>query len=360
MFVIILGQQAHVRHAAAKFANTLGRRQAEESSVVPCHACGQPTATTHPHLIKNREVIPGIRLDELKQRRNKLMQNIISRAYDAASNKSHIIILPSASKSYMSDKIPYVFRQNTDFLYFSGCQEPDSILAITAKNENFTSTMFMRQQDHHSELWDGPRTGVDAAPKIFGVDSALPVTEFQQFFLSFINENEKSTVWYDNVDVVEPNLHRKLCELIKINDTQTFVSPADIIHKIRLIKSQSEIDLMKESCKIISAAISKTMEISKAGMSEHQLFAIVDYQCRMNGAEYLAYPPVVAAGKNANIIHYISNNQMIQDGDMILMDAGSSSLSVDPKRFSRLFISGTSKSSRFFSQVASIMVTRPM
>ena len=94
------------------------------------------------------------------------------------------------------------------------------------------------------------------------------------------------------------------------------------MHKIRLIKSQSEIDLMKKSCKIISAAISKTIKISKPKINEHHLFATVDYECRMNGAEFLAYPPVVAGGKNANIIHYITNNQIIQDGDMVLMDAG--------------------------------------
>lgn len=272
--------------------------------------------------MKNGEVVPGIQLCEFKNRRDKLIENIISHICVTNISKSHIVIIPSSSKVYMSGKIPYVFRQNTDFLYFTGCQDPDSILIITIKNENIATALFLTQQDQHSELWDGPRTKVEIAPKMFGVDLALPITEFGQFFVSFMNETKKCIIWYDNVDIAQPSLHEKLHELMKMTNNQTFVSPTSIMHKIRLIKSQSEINLMKKSCEIISTAISKTIEISKPEMSEHHLFATVDYECRMNGAEFLAYPPVVAAGKNANIIHYVTNNQIIQNGDMVLMDAG--------------------------------------
>ncbi|KAG8038819.1 hypothetical protein G9C98_003126 [Cotesia typhae] len=78
---------------------------------------------------------------------------------------------------------------------------------------------------------------------------------------------------------------------------------------------------MQKSCDIASEAITKTIKVSKAGMTEHQLFATVDYECRMNGAEFLAYPPVIAGDRNANVIHYITNNQILNNGDMVLMDA---------------------------------------
>lgn len=79
---------------------------------------------------------------------------------------------------------------------------------------------------------------------------------------------------------------------------------------------------MRRAGEISSLAIEKAMAVTKPGVTEHQLFATVDYESRMRGAEILAYPPVVASGKNANIIHYISNNQIVNDGDLILMDAG--------------------------------------
>ncbi|XP_032674468.1 xaa-Pro aminopeptidase 3 isoform X2 [Odontomachus brunneus] len=281
---------------------------------------GQPTPLTHPHLVKHGEVIPGVSLQELKRRRSKLVESIVQE--NCAKNRQQVIVIPASSKVYMSDRIPYVFRQNTDFLYFSGCQEPDSILVLICKEDKFSSVLFVRPKDQHSELWDGPRTGVDMATEMFGTDYALPVTQFDQFLTSFLQKDEKSIVWYDHADVVQPVLHKKLCQLIKLTDNQIFASPKTLFHQARLIKSACEIDLMRKSCEIASKAIQKTIQFSRPGMSEHQLFATVDYECRMRGAEHLAYPPVVAAGKNANTIHYISNNQIIQSGDLVLMDAG--------------------------------------
>lgn len=94
------------------------------------------------------------------------------------------------------------------------------------------------------------------------------------------------------------------------------------MHRQRVIKSPSEIQLMRKTCEIASNAINQTMRDSKPGDSEHHVFARVDYYSRMNNASFLAYPPVVAAGNNANAIHYIYNSQIVKDGEMVLMDAG--------------------------------------
>jgi len=224
------------------------------------------------------------------------------------ARRQQIVVIPASSKVYISDKIPYVFRQNTDFLYFSGCQEPDSILVLTCMEDKSAYTLFVKARDEHSELWDGPRTGVEMAIEVFGTDYALPIAEFERFLTLLIQEDKSSIVWYDHADVVQPILHKKLCQLIKLTDNQIFASPKILFHQIRLIKSACEIDLMRESCRIASDAIVKTIQTSKPEMSEHQLFATVDYECRMRGAEYLAYPPVVAAGRNANVIHYINSS----------------------------------------------------
>lgn len=282
---------------------------------------GQPTAASHPHIVKEGELLPGILLDDFKTRRNNLVEKILRDAQNA-SDKTHVMIIPSASKVYMSEKIPYVFRQNTDFLYFTGCQEPDSVLALTWDGRLSSSILFMRKKDPHSELWDGPRTGVDAAPGMFGVDRALPTTEFENWVKSFLRENKNSVVWYDKTDIVQPELQNKLSNVLSQSAKQVYDSLKTFIHEIRAIKSQAEVQLMQKSCDIASAAIAKTIEISKPGITEHQIFATVDYECRINGAEYLAYPPVVAAGNNATVIHYIMNNQVVADGDMVLMDAG--------------------------------------
>lgn len=272
--------------------------------------------------MKEGEVLPGLKTDEFKNRRNKLMGKISTVAtQEHLAVNPQILIIPAASKAYMSDKIPYVFRQNTDFLYLTGCQEPDSIFLMVLKGDTYSSTLFIRPKDAHAELWDGPRSDPDTAAIFFSVEQVLPITDFERYLMSLLNENKKSTVWYDNEDVIHPETHKKIFQTVRLTDKE-FKCPKKLIHEVRVIKSEAEVNLMRKSCEIASAAISKTIEKSKPGMSEQDLFATVDYECRMKGAEFLAYPPVVAGGKNANIIHYISNNQIVRSKEMVLMDAG--------------------------------------
>lgn len=299
------------------------RKKSTLPKYTPKLKCGQPTAETHPHLLKTGEVVPYINANEFQTRRQGLIDQIVAYNNANAHSRSHLVIIPSATKKYMSDKIPYVFRQNTDYLYLSGCLEPDSCLVInTTNSSNHYSTLFVRNPDSHSELWDGPRTAADIAPSIFGVDHSLPMSDLETFLQSYIASTKNCTIWYDIMDALQPGLDRLVRDLRQSSLNVRMESPKQFVHKLRLIKSLAEINLMKKSCDIASEAINDTMAFSKPDMSEHQIYAKVDYECRMRGAEYLAYPPVVAGGERATIIHYINNNQRVPDGEMVLMDAG--------------------------------------
>jgi Xaa-Pro aminopeptidase len=178
--------------------------------------------------------------------------------------------------------------------------------------------MFVRPKDKNSEFWDGVRTGPDVAIEHFGLDEAYPLSEFQTFVTKF-REKSGSTIWFDDKNCDQDNL------LPIINDTSSIIpidNPTKFIHSLRLIKSPTEQDLMRKTCEIASVAINETMGITKPGISEHHLFATVDYKCRMMDASFLAYPPVVASGRNGNTIHYINNCQIAKDGEIVLMDAG--------------------------------------
>lgn len=99
-------------------------------------------------------------LEELISRRSKLIENMKSFCTsNGLSNKTLLVVIPSSYKKYMTEKIPYVFRQNSDFLYLTGCMEPDSILVLISKEDACESVIFLRGRDPASELWDGPRTG---------------------------------------------------------------------------------------------------------------------------------------------------------------------------------------------------------
>lgn len=241
------------------------------------------------------------------------------KAYSSTNHraaKQHLIVIPSGTKKYISASIPYVFRQNSDFLYLSGCLEQDTILVLEISEKSSKSIMFMRPKDKNAELWDGVRTGPENAIELFGVDQAFPVGNFQAYVEKFKNQ-QGSLVWYDEKGSDQKNL----AEIV--NPTrETIESPTKFIHTLRWIKSDAELELMRRTCDIASNAINFTMKNSRPGIGEHQIFAEVDYQCRMNGATMLAYPPVVASGRNSTTIHYINNTQIVQDGDMVLLDAG--------------------------------------
>lgn len=278
---------------------------------------GQPTFKTHPHLLRENELIQGIKLDEIVARRLRLMETI--KAYsmtNLSSVKSHLIVIPSGTKKYISASIPYVFRQNSDFLYLSGCLEQDSILVMEINEKLSRSIMFLRPKDKNAELWDGARTGAENSIELFGVDQAFNVSSFQSYIERF-KKQPASLVWYD-----EKNSDQKNLTQILRPSNEVIENPTKFIHTLRWIKSDAEIELMRKTCEIASDAINYTMKKSQPGISEHQIFAEVDYQCRMNGASMLAYPPVVASGKNSTTIHYINNTQIVRNGDMVLLDAG--------------------------------------
>ncbi|KAJ3651342.1 hypothetical protein Zmor_017391 [Zophobas morio] len=286
---------------------------------------GQPTHETHPQLVKKDEITPFVKKSEFESRRQKLIEQIATYVRERNPEiKQHLVVIPSASKQYMSDKIPYFFRQNSDFLYLTGCLEPDSCLVLTATDtpSQHCSVLFMRRKDDHSELWDGPRTGPDCAPNLFGVDQSLPADELENYLQSYVRSNKTSTLWYDYMNPVQTEVHKIMCDYLNYMGKKMWESPKVFVHRQRLIKSPAEIALMQKSCDVASEAIVRTIQASYPGINESQIFAKVDYECRVQGAEYLAYPPVVAGGSRANIIHYINNNQVVQNGDMVLMDAG--------------------------------------
>lgn len=105
------------------------------------------------------------------------------------------IIIPAASTQYMSAKIPYFFRQNTEFLYLTGCLEPDCCAVLTITDQHFFTTLFTRNKDDNAEIWDGPRTHAEDAADFFGVNQSLPIGGLENFISSFRNSMGHMNLW---------------------------------------------------------------------------------------------------------------------------------------------------------------------
>eukprot|EP01103_Thecamoeba_quadrilineata_P015299 TRINITY_DN4793_c0_g1_i2.p1 TRINITY_DN4793_c0_g1~~TRINITY_DN4793_c0_g1_i2.p1 ORF type:complete len:398 (+),score=35.59 TRINITY_DN4793_c0_g1_i2:173-1195(+) len=210
-----------------------------------------------------------------------------------------IAIMLGQRKLYMTNDIPYTFRQNSDFLYLTGFQEPDALLVLRKFDKNNTKFyLYVPERNEHNELWNGPSCGPERAVEIFGADEAFPANNDH---LRNVNQMMKSTSK----------------AFIDSNFTQ-------LVERHRLIKSPSEIQVMQHAADISAQAYIEIMRELKnrKGDGEHGLTNHFRYECTRRGAQRLGYPPVVACGSRANTIHYISNDLPLNDGELVLMDAG--------------------------------------
>ncbi|XP_037544802.1 xaa-Pro aminopeptidase 3 [Nematolebias whitei] len=288
--------------------------------LVPCRYLGQPSSYTHPHLIKHGEVTPGIAQTEYELRRQKLASLIEAQADKlgpSTSSSNHVVIILSHPTRYMTNDIPYPFHQNQDFLYLTGFLEPDSALVLHGNGRPDQAILFVPRRDPGRELWDGPRSGRDGAAALTGIER-VHHTEEQGLVLKSL---KGSQFWYDTPCPSHPQLHQThVLPVLQTGSTSRPVRP--LVHSLRAVKSSAEVSLMQEASRITAQAFRRTMALSQGDVDEAVLFAKFDFENRIHGANFLAYPPVVAGGNRANTLHYINNNQIIKDGEMVLLDGG--------------------------------------
>uniref|UniRef100_A0AAQ4QMC2 X-prolyl aminopeptidase 3, mitochondrial n=1 Tax=Gasterosteus aculeatus aculeatus TaxID=481459 RepID=A0AAQ4QMC2_GASAC len=288
---------------------------------VPPRYLGQPSPFTHPHLIKHGEVTPGLSQTEYELRRHRLTSLIEAQSDrllgPSGSSSTHVAIVLSHPTRYMTNDIPYPFHQNQDFLYLSGILEPDSALVLYGKGRPDQAILFVPRRDPGRELWDGPRSGKDGAAALTGIERVHCTEE-----LGVVLKSLKGTVlWYDGSQPAHPHLHQAhVGPVLEAGPMLHSLRP--LTHSLRAVKSSAEVALMQEAGRITAQAFRRTMGLSQGDVDEAVLFAKFDFENRLHGANFLAYPPVVAGGNRANTLHYINNNQIIKDGEMVLLDGG--------------------------------------
>ncbi|XP_064844178.1 xaa-Pro aminopeptidase 3-like isoform X2 [Oncorhynchus masou masou] len=287
---------------------------------VPPRYLGQLSPFTHPHLMKNGEVTPGLTQTEFELRRQRLASLIevqADRLGPTVSSNKHLVIVLSHPIRYMTNDIPYPFHQNQDFLYLTGILEPDSALVLCGTSRPDQAILFVPRRDPARELWDGPRSGKDGAAALTGVERVHCTEELGLVLKSL----KGSTVWYDGSKPCHPGLHQThVRPLLEGGPMVRSLRP--LTHSLRALKSPAEVALMKEAGRITAQAFKKTMGMSQGDIDEALLYAKFDFECRAHGANFLAYPPVVAGGNRANTLHYINNNQIVKNGEMVLLDGG--------------------------------------
>jgi Xaa-Pro aminopeptidase len=242
--------------------------------------------------------------------------------------ENSIAIIPSSREITRSHDSNFRFRQDSDFFYLTGFDEPDSVAVIVPSHKKHPYTLFVRPRNKEREIWDGPRAGVEGVLNGYGADAAFPIEKFEKEVLKLLSGPTKLYYRFGvhrDIDHILLNYFHKARIMGRKKAflaPHTIIDPSTIIHEMRLIKTDEEIALMQRAADIAAEAHIEAMKKTKPGMNEFEVEAIVEYVFRRRGAGGPAYTSIIGGGANATILHYINNNAPLKDGDLLLIDAG--------------------------------------
>lgn len=242
-------------------------------------------------------------------------------------DENSVAILPSARETTRSNDTQFRYRQDSDFYYLTGFNEPEAIAVIAPANKEQRYTLFVRPRDPEREIWDGYRAGVEGARSEHGADAAFDIAEFPEKLGELLN-NTRSLYYRIGTDAeLDDTIVRQMRRMRAgvrrgMTAPQSIIDPATILHEMRLIKAEDEIAIMQRSAEIAAEAHREAMQATKPGMNEYEIEALIEYVFRRNGSLAPAYTSIVGAGANATILHYVNNDAMMHDGDLLLVDAG--------------------------------------
>ncbi|WP_159016519.1 aminopeptidase P N-terminal domain-containing protein [Cognatiluteimonas profundi] len=251
------------------------------------------------------------------QRRKQLMR---------MSGEDTILILAAAPERVRSRDTHHPYRQDSDLLYLTGFPEPEAVLVLVPGREHGEAILFCRERDPDREGWDGPRCGPEGAVDRHGMDDAYPITDIDDILPGLLEG--RSRVYYHFGRDAEFDLKligwvNRVRAMMRMGaqPPHEFLELGHLLDEQRLFKSADELKLMQRAADISIRAHELAMRASRPGLYEYELQAEIERVFRLNDA-VPAYGSIVGAGRNACVLHYVANNALARDGDLVLVDAG--------------------------------------
>ena len=264
--------------------------------------------------MNNKPVIPK---EEFAARRRRLLERL---------GQDAIAVVPSGGLKVRNRDAEYPFRQDSDFHYLTGFNEPEAVAVFVPGREAGEYVLFCREKDEVAERWSGLRAGTEGVKHLHGADDAHPICDLDKLMPQLLIGRDQ--VHYDlgaNADFDQRMLgwinHLRAKARAGIRAPHVIVMLDRILHEMRLFKSAAEIAVMRHAAQVSARAHTRAMQVCQPGKYEYEIEAEFLYEFRRERMEP-AYTTIVGGGKNACILHYIENNDKLSDGDLLLIDAG--------------------------------------
>jgi Xaa-Pro aminopeptidase len=238
-----------------------------------------------------------------------------------------VAVIPSAKTIARNSDTSYAFRQDSDFYYLTGFDEPEAVLVVSPEHPDHRAVLFLRTHDRDREIWDGERLGIERACDALGVDAAFPIAELAERLPEYLvgstmlhyatgRDSGMDAIVHGAIDAAHTRTRQKG------RVPRMSADPGIVVHEMRLIKSDREIAIMRRAAGITKQGFAAGMRATRPGLYEYEIEAIVEAEYHRNGAQYVAYESIVGAGDNATTLHYVTNRDRLEPGALLLVDSG--------------------------------------
>ena len=237
-----------------------------------------------------------------------------------------IAIIPTAPEVARNGDTHYSYRYDSSFYYLSGFTEPEAVLVMIA-GESARTILFCREKNLEREIWDGHRYGPDAAREQFGFDEAYPIAQLDEKLIELLG-NQPALYYPLGQDADWDRRILKLRSTVQAKVRSGIHAPGEIhdvralLNEMRLFKDAHELEIMRRAAAISASAHRRAMRFTRPDQLEYQIEAELLHEFCRHGARHPAYTSIVAGGANACVLHYIENDALLRDGDLLLIDAG--------------------------------------
>jgi Xaa-Pro aminopeptidase len=240
-----------------------------------------------------------------------------------------VAVVPTAPERSRNRDTTFPYRADSYFHYLSGFPEPEAVLVLVAGrgDDEPRSILFCRDKDVDKEIWDGFRYGPDGAREAFGFDEAYSIRDLDAKLAELFAD--QPALWFSlGHDADWDARVTAALNAVRAQSRSGKRAPAAIhdvraaLDEMRLVKDADEIALMRRTAAIAGAAHCRAMRATRPGRFEYEIEAEFLHEFRRSGSQFPAYPPIVAGGANACVLHYVGNDRVLADGELLLIDAG--------------------------------------
>ncbi|MBB3062113.1 Xaa-Pro aminopeptidase [Microbulbifer rhizosphaerae] len=264
----------------------------------------------------SRSAAMGIGKAEFARRRARLIAGLLP---------GSLAIVPAAREQLRSRDTYFPFRQDSDFLYLTGFEEPEALLVLVPGRTQGEALLFCRERDAEKETWEGPRLGPERAAEHCGLCDAFPIGDLDDILPGLLEGRERIHYTLGRFPQLDRRLQNYLREIDRARGSAGAPELVDLdhqLHDLRLFKSAQELRLLRCAAQITAEAHTRAMANCRPGLYEYQLEAEILHTFVAAGAREPAYPTIVGGGRNALVMHYSANSAPLRNGDLVLVDAG--------------------------------------